>query len=88
MTSASKVPRFIFVPRNTTKVNTSFAGKEELRMAKEAQIFKNSRGGAPVGKTTFAPPIVASNSIAGGPFPSSTIPELDTEDDALDFEKT
>ena len=57
-------------------------------MAKEAQIFKNSRGGAPVGKTTFTPPIVATNSIARGSFPSSTIHEFDKNDDALDFEKT
>ena len=33
--SAPKAPKFIFVPNNTTKVNTSFAGKEELRMVKE-----------------------------------------------------
>ena len=43
--SASKVPKFIFVPTNTTKVNTSSVGKEELRMVKEAPIFKDSRGG-------------------------------------------
>ena len=41
-----------------------------------------------MGKTTFNPPIVATNSIAGRPFPSSTIHELDKNDDALDFEKT
>ena len=86
--SASKMPKFIFVPRNTTKVDTSYAGNEELRMVKEAPIFKDSRGGAPDGKTTFTPPIVATNSIAGGPFPSSTIHELGKNDDALDFEKT
>ena len=82
------MPKFIFVPRNTTKGYTSSAGKEELRMVKEAPIFKDSRGGSPVGKTTFTPPIVATNSIAGGPFQSSTIHELDKDDDALDFEKT
>ena len=58
--SVSKVPKFIFVPRNTTKVNTLSTGKEELRMVKEAPIFKDSRGGAPVGKTTFTPPIFGS----------------------------
>ena len=41
-----------------------------------------------MGKTTFTPPILATNSIARGPFPSSTINELDEDDDALDFEKT
>ena len=40
---ASKMPKFIFVPKNTTKVNTSFAGKEELRMVKEAQIPRTLR---------------------------------------------
>ena len=87
VTPASKVPKFIFVPRNTTELNTSFTGKEELRMAKEAPISKDSNGGAPVGKTTFTPPIVYTNSIAGGPFPSFTIHEFDKNDDALDFEK-
>ena len=86
--SASKMPKFVFVPRNTTKVDTSSAGKEELRMVKEAPIFKDSSGGSPVGKTTFTPPIVATNSITGGPFPSFAIHELDKNDDALDFEKT
>ena len=76
------------MPKNTTKVNTSFAGKEELRMVKEAPIPEDSRVGAPVGKTTFTPPIIATNSIAGGPFPSFTIHELDKNDDALDSEKT
>ena len=54
MTPASKVPKFIYVPSNTTKVDTSFAGKEELRMVKEAQIFNYSRGGAPLGKAFTA----------------------------------
>ena len=57
-------------------------------MVKEAQISKDFKGGALVGKTTFAPPIVGTNSIAGGPFPSSTIHELDNNDDAVDPEKT
>ena len=61
--SASKVPKVIFVPRNTTKVDMSSAGKEELRMVKGAPILKDSRGGSPVGKTTFTPPIVATNKI-------------------------
>ena len=86
--SASKVPKFIFVPKNTTKVNTSFAGKEELRMVKEAQNSKNFKGGALVGKTTFAPPIVGTDSIAGGPFPSSKTHEFDDNGDAFDPEKT
>ena len=85
--SAPKVPKFIFVPKNTTKINTSFAGKEELRMVKEAQISKDFKGGALVGKTTFAPPIVNTNSIVGGPFPSSTTHEFDENGNALDFEK-
>ena len=54
----------------------------------EAQIFKDSRGGAPVGKTTFTPPIVVTNSIVGGPFPSLTIHEFYKNDNALNFEKT
>ena len=41
-----------------------------------------------MGKTTFTSPIVATNSIAGGPFPSSTIHEFDNDDNALDFKKT
>ena len=41
-----------------------------------------------MGKTNFAPPIVATNSISGGPFPSFTTHGLDKDDDALDFEKT
>ena len=49
--SAPKAPKFIFVPYNTTKVNTSFAGKEELWMVREAQISKDFKGGALVGKT-------------------------------------
>ena len=80
--------KFIFVPKNTTKVNTSFAGKDELRMVKEAQTSKDFMGGALVGKTAFGPPIVGNNSIAGGPFPSSIIHEFDKNDDAFDPEKT
>ena len=64
------------------------AGKEELRMVKEAQISKDFKGGALVGKTTFAPPIVGTNCIAGGHFPSSTTHEFDENGNALDFEKT
>ena len=41
-----------------------------------------------MGKTILTPPIVSTNSIAGGPFPSFTIHALDKNDDALDFEKT
>ena len=88
VTLEPKVPKFIFVPRNTTKVDTSSAGKEEWRIVKEAPIIKDSRGGSPAGKTILTPPIVATNSIAGGPFPNSTIHELGKNDDALDFEKT
>ena len=40
-----------------------------------------------MGKTTFTPPIVSTNSIAGGPFPSSAIHELDEDDSALDLKK-
>ena len=57
-------------------------------MVKEAPIFKDLRGGSQMGKTTFNPPIVATNSIAGGPIPSSTIHEHDKNDDALDFKRT
>ena len=57
-------------------------------MVKEAQIFKDSRGGTPLGKANFTPPIVAPNSIDGGPFPSCTIHEFDEDDDDHDFEKT
>ena len=88
VTPASKVPKFIFVPRNTTKVDTLFVGKEELRMVKEAQIFKDSKGGAPLGKANFTRPIFATNSIVGGTFPCCTIHEFDEDDDDLDFEKT
>ena len=63
-------------------------GKEELRMVKEAQFSKDFKGGALVGKTAFAPPIVGTNSIAGGPVPSSTIHEFDENGDAFDLEKT
>ena len=71
-----------------SQLSKIFATECGGRMVKEAPIFKDSRGGSPVGKTILTPPIVATNSIAGGPFPSSTIHELDENDDALDFEKT
>ena len=41
-----------------------------------------------MGKTIITSPIVATNSIAGGPFPSSTIHEFDKNGDAFDPEKT
>ena len=40
-----------------------------------------------MGKTNFAPPIVGTNSIAGGPFPSTTIHEFDKNGDAFDPKK-
>ena len=56
-------------------------------MVRGAQVFKDSRGGAPLGKA-FTPPTVATNIISGGPFPICTIHEFDEDDDDLDFEKT
>ena len=53
-TPIDKGSKFIFVPKNTTRVDASFEGKDELRMLKEAHIFKDSRGGAPLGKAFTA----------------------------------
>ena len=56
-------------------------------MVKETENSKDIKGGALVGKTTFAPPIVGTNSIAGGPFPTSTTHECDENGNALDLKK-
>ena len=77
--------------KNTTKVDTSFAGKEDLRMVKEAQDFKDSRGEAPLVKANFfdsIPQSFAANEFTKNPFPSCTIHEFGEDDDDLDFEKT
>ena len=57
-------------------------------MVKEPQNSKDFKGGALLGKTTFAPPTIGTNSIAGGLFPSSKTHEFYKNGDAFDPEKT
>ena len=78
-TPIDKGHKFIFVPKNTTKVDTSSAGKEEVQMVKEAQVFKDSRGEAPLGKAKkfdFIPQSVASNEFTKNPLPSCRLIRL------------
>ena len=89
VTPIVKGPKFIFVPKNTTKVDASFVGNEEVKMVKEDQVFKGLLGAAPYGKVKFfnSQGIAVNESIKSPPS-SCTIHELDKKDDALDFEKT
>ena len=88
-TPIDKGPKFIFVPKNTTKVDTSFIGKEEVKMMEEDRISNGSKEDVPCGKVkAFDSQSFSINESIKSPLSSCTIHELDKNDDALDFEKT
>ena len=77
------------MPNNSTKVDTSFIGKEEVKMMEEDRISNGSKEDVPCGNVkALDPQSVAVNESIKSPLSSCTIHELDKNDDALDFENT
>ena len=91
LTPVVKGPKFVFVPKVSSKIDTYSVWKEELRTMKEVPLLKELKEDPPVGKAkipNFVPRSAAANIIVKSPLASGTIEIFDDIGDVIDFEET